>query len=213
MSNIAFDASAPDQFNPRVVACVGPERSNSVGNRQAECANLTNAIAPHRLFDSIEPSKSRGWQLPAAIAAVLLAILAAISGSWPWGSPAETPQRAANLAPAHLVSNASEGRLSDLSLSPPSTHRIAAIPIQDIRVGMRVPAHNPQLSDEDRARNKTEVDPNTWRKFSLELEKENGGGRLEVTLLRPASWLVDEIDKTEQLFLAGIEQEIANHLP
>jgi hypothetical protein len=100
----------------------------------------------------------------------------------------------------------------------PNWH-LKTAPIESIRVGMRVPALNPQL---ERARTETptgeyssvqpldtefgNVDPATWRSFRLTVDKEDGSGPLEVTLLRPAHWLVDEAASTEVLaILAEID--------
>lgn len=70
---------------------------------------------------------------------------------------------------------------------PSSNFRITTKQISDIEVGMRVPAHSPDRTDAERARDSTNVDPKTWRVFELELENENGAGKPDLKLLRPAS--------------------------
>jgi Pretoxin HINT domain/A nuclease family of the HNH/ENDO VII superfamily with conserved AHH len=84
--------------------------------------------------------------------------------------------------------------------------QLQTAPIESIKVGMRVPAHNPQLSDAERTAD-VQVDPKTWREFTLEVEKEDGSGELVVTLLRPASWLVEEQQMTDLRLLAVLKAE------
>jgi hypothetical protein len=59
-------------------------------------------------------------------------------------------------------------------------------PIEEIRPGDRVLAHNPELSDDQR--NSPEPDPATWLLIELELTEEDGH-RVEVRLLRPREWI------------------------
>ncbi len=92
-----------------------------------------------------------------------------------------------------------------------SNWRITTAKIEDIKVGMRVPAHNPQLSAADRKAQEFTVDPATWRTFKLSVEKSDGSGNLDVTLLRPASWLVDESATTELLALLAAEDIAPEH--
>ncbi|HMP71606.1 MAG TPA: hypothetical protein PKA76_19830, partial [Pirellulaceae bacterium] len=90
-----------------------------------------------------------------------------------------------------------------------SPERIRAVPIREIEVGMRVPAHNPQRSDAERAADDLGIDPATWRKFTLDVEKSDGSGIVTVTLLRPATWLVAEREATELALLElAIEHEV-----
>jgi VCBS repeat-containing protein len=60
-------------------------------------------------------------------------------------------------------------------------------PIRDIQVGEWVLAENPELTDAERA-GFDEIDPATWRKMSLRMEKSDGS-LLDIDLLRPARWL------------------------
>jgi hypothetical protein len=60
--------------------------------------------------------------------------------------------------------------------------------IEDVRVGDRVLADNPELSDADR--NVPDPDPETWRKLELAMRRENGY-RLDITLIRSLDWIED----------------------
>ncbi|MCP4594565.1 MAG: hypothetical protein GY842_27860, partial [bacterium] len=66
----------------------------------------------------------------------------------------------------------------------------ARVPIQQVRLGQRVPGRNPELSDADRAAIEP-VDPAMWRTVSLKLTKPDGSD-LETHLLRPRRWLDTE---------------------
>ena len=81
---------------------------------------------------------------------------------------------------------------ADVDQTPTTSSGLQILAIEDIHVGMRVPAVNPQLSATDRAE-KLHVDPETWRVFQLELEKENGQ-TVEITLLRPIDWMVERVE-------------------
>ncbi len=105
----------------------------------------------------------------------------------PWGSgwrgDAPTPALAATPA-AYAPS------------SPSSA--LPTIPIEQIRLGDWALAHNPELSDADRAslslgeragvRAAPEEAPDDWRRVSLRMEKSDGSDLL-IELLRPVDWL------------------------
>ena len=74
-----------------------------------------------------------------------------------------------------------------------SPERIATIPIRDIRIGMRVPAFNPEVTDRQRATWDEGFDPASHRKFTLVMNDESG---VTVTLLRSDQWLVDSSSAT-----------------
>jgi hypothetical protein len=59
--------------------------------------------------------------------------------------------------------------------------------IEDLRLFQRVMAHNPQVSDEERAEF-IDPDPATWRFIKLVMNKADGG-RLDIELARPLDWL------------------------
>jgi hypothetical protein len=60
--------------------------------------------------------------------------------------------------------------------------------IQDIEAGERAIGKNPELTDSERATFLPDPEPTTWRKLTLEMIKPTGK-RLDITLLRPLSWL------------------------
>ena len=60
-------------------------------------------------------------------------------------------------------------------------------PIQDIRVGQRVLANNPEVSDEERE-SWVEPDWSQWQQVSLEMPKPDGS-LLKIEMLRPSTWL------------------------
>ena len=60
--------------------------------------------------------------------------------------------------------------------------------IQDIQVGKRAIGKNPEINDEERQSFLPDPDPATWRKLTLEMIKPDGK-RLDITLLRPLSWI------------------------
>ncbi|MDR3109284.1 MAG: EndoU domain-containing protein [Planctomycetaceae bacterium] len=60
--------------------------------------------------------------------------------------------------------------------------------IQDVQVGERAIGKNPELTGEDRQSFFPDPEPATWRKLTLEMQKSDGK-RLDVTLLRPLSWI------------------------
>ena len=63
--------------------------------------------------------------------------------------------------------------------------------IEDLRVGDRVMAHNPEVSDEERA-TWTEPDWNSWLKLTLKMPKEDGSV-LSIQILRPEDWLLQQV--------------------
>ena len=65
---------------------------------------------------------------------------------------------------------------------------IRLVKIQDIEVGERSIGKNPQLTDKERSEFFADPDPATWRKLSLAMTKSDGK-RLDVTLLRPLTWI------------------------
>jgi hypothetical protein len=60
--------------------------------------------------------------------------------------------------------------------------------IQDVQVGERAIGMNPELTDSERTTFLPDPEPATWRKLTLEMIKFNGK-RLDITLLRPLSWI------------------------
>ena len=66
-------------------------------------------------------------------------------------------------------------------------HALATKPIEQVRVGDRVTAHNPLISDSERTW--SDPDPKTWRKLDLRLPR--SGGHLAITMLRPPGWFAE----------------------
>lgn len=65
--------------------------------------------------------------------------------------------------------------------------RVGTVPIEEITVGMRVPAFNPAIGAEERVRF-TDPDPLSWRLMELELQTASGRC-LRVSMLRPIQWI------------------------
>ncbi len=79
-----------------------------------------------------------------------------------------------------------DSNIRSVSNNEPAGPR-AGLPIEQIRVGMRVAALNPVLSEMDRA-GFIEPDQATWRLIKLEMTKADGG-LLEIDLIRPEEWI------------------------
>jgi hypothetical protein len=62
--------------------------------------------------------------------------------------------------------------------------------IQEVEVGERAIGTNPEVTNSERATFLPDPDPVTWRKLTLEMIKSDGK-RLDITLLRPLSWLAE----------------------
>ena len=60
--------------------------------------------------------------------------------------------------------------------------------IQDVQVGERAIGKNPEINNDERQSFLPDPDPATWRKLTLEMIKPDGK-RLNITLLRPLSWI------------------------
>ena len=103
-------------------------------------------------------------------------------------------------ASTSLDLSAVSNRLTPIALG--EQNQIAPLPIRDVRVGMRVPAHNPEIDNEERM-NWSDVDYSSWRKFTVSVTKE-GGGEVTVVLLRPASWLVESVQSAS--LMQGFEK-------
>ena len=97
---------------------------------------------------------------------------------------------------AWLINNWQSNKVN-ASFKPQSTmpNGIKIKAIQDIEVGERSIGKNPQLTDKERSEFFADPDPATWRKLTLTMTKPNGK-RLDITLLRPLSW-IEEV-KAEQ---------------
>jgi hypothetical protein len=158
----------------------------------------------------VPPDPERSWldriPMSALVASMLFGLFMFGTKHWNPDRPHSSAFFASSAFPTDTASDHSAFRTPHSAFDS----RIAAIPIRDIRVGMRVPAHNPELSDADRSAAASNLaldpDPATWRKFTFDLEKESGG-KVQVRLLRPSSWLVDEIVETN---LSLLQQQRAD---
>jgi Holliday junction resolvase-like predicted endonuclease len=56
----------------------------------------------------------------------------------------------------------------------------------------------------------SEIDPATWRNIRLRMQKQHGG-TLEIVLLRPLAWLVQQLDEFEQLTRADSHSSALGH--
>lgn len=81
------------------------------------------------------------------------------------------------------------------------TTKFVTKPIQDLRVGDRVLARNPEVSDSERAE-AIEPDPATWRQVSLVMQKPDGSD-LRIEMLRPVDWLAEQTASLIDLQTAG----------
>jgi hypothetical protein len=78
-----------------------------------------------------------------------------------------------------------------ISVSKPSAQNSSDIKfakIQDVQVGERAIGKNPELTDSERSTFLPDPESATWRKLTLEMIKPDGK-RLDITLLRPLSWI------------------------
>ena len=71
--------------------------------------------------------------------------------------------------------------------APADKSRFVTADIEDLRVGDWVLSGNPEVTDHERETFE-EVDPGSWRKLDLRMEKRDGG-HLELVLLRPVEWV------------------------
>lgn len=84
-------------------------------------------------------------------------------------------------------------QLRQVSAEPTSEYKsgVGHIPIEDIKVGMRVLARNPEISDEERA---TWIEPNwaEWYHLTLVMPKPDGT-ELHIEMLRSEEWVRSQI--------------------
>lgn len=129
------------------------------------------------------PREEGAQTVPSTIRKTLAGLLLILSGVCFWNA---LPDGAGSLpadgvlASAHASSSGSDSPASDLCLE--------TRPIQDIRVGQRVLAHNPEVSDLERAGWAVEPDWSAWVFLKLQMPKP-GEGVLHIDLIRPRKWL------------------------
>ncbi|MBL8891049.1 MAG: hypothetical protein JNL67_13790 [Planctomycetaceae bacterium] len=91
---------------------------------------------------------------------------------------------------------------------------LVKVPIKDMRVGIRVPAFNPEVSAAER---RTFTEPNwyQWMKLKLELPKPDGT-MLEIEMLRPEDWLIEKMTLVVEpipVMLSGNEDYLLSAAP
>jgi hypothetical protein len=114
------------------------------------------------------------WLLGCIAAAALV-----MFGPWGGGSPTPPTEQAANAQPLSSIQPVSAD-------TPSHLNQQASKPIEQIRLGDRVIARNPEVTDEERALFE-DPDPLRWRAVELSMLKDNGQ-RLDITLLRHEMW-------------------------
>ncbi|MCA9136514.1 MAG: hypothetical protein KDB00_07140 [Planctomycetales bacterium] len=118
-----------------------------------------------------------------------LTLVAAAAWLWPSAQEATTRHRHPDTASdEQLVSLTHAQR--DLQQNAPTDH--ATKPIEQIKVGERVLAHNPEVSEEERA-SWTEPDWSDWLQLSLVMPKEDGS-ELKIELLRSDDWVRSQLN-------------------
>ncbi|MEZ6128795.1 MAG: hypothetical protein R3C59_08945 [Planctomycetaceae bacterium] len=70
----------------------------------------------------------------------------------------------------------------------PAVGKVITTPIQEIRVGQRILAHNPEVSRSERRSWGPEPDFSRWLHLTLEMPKPDGS-TLTIQMLRPEEWL------------------------
>ena len=121
-------------------------------------------------------------QLVGRIIAATCLLVAA--GVWLWPSgPSSTGQ---------TETSETQSLVSYSSIEPTDVDRdYDTKPIDQIRVGDRVLAHNPEVTDVERA-SWEEPDWSDWLHLSLVMPKEDGS-ELKIELLRPESWVMQQV--------------------
>ena len=90
------------------------------------------------------------------------------------------------------------------------SHGVFQCPIEEIGVGMRVLASNPEVTDEERAEF-ADPQPKTWRKLRLELVKADEGV-LDIEMIRPLQWIAQHNAKVgSEIFLNVPELGAVGH--
>lgn len=92
------------------------------------------------------------------------------------------------------VVSATSPLTSDLSTDSSPGWKVSKLDIKKIKVGMRVPALNPLRSGETGAEPASKINPETWRKFTVKVQKENNKGWVVIQTLCPKDWLSGSVD-------------------
>jgi hypothetical protein len=129
-------------------------------------------------------NKSIGAPLPASfvrrcLAGAWLVVCLGAAALW-MGWPNDGPSQSAN----------SRAVAQPVAAGRPSTPAYRSIPIRDVQVGQRVPAHNPEMTDDDRDLAPV-FEQLAWKKLTLESVKDDGS-LVKMELLRPDEWVREE---------------------
>jgi hypothetical protein len=104
-----------------------------------------------------------------------------------WGPQSDAIQPAASPVAVSPVGLAETSESDAIAAAPPQgAIRTGYRNIEDIRVGQRVMAHNPQIALDERAA-WDEPDWSAWRTLELEMPQP-GGGTLQIAMIRPREW-------------------------
>ena len=125
------------------------------------------------------PDRRVGWGRRS-----LSLVLLVVAGVCFWNG---LPDRLAEDAGNAVVADAQAAVRVPQAEPEPSGLNLKTTPIQDIRVGQRVLANNPEASDEERE-SWVEPDWSQWQQVSLEMPKPDGS-LLKIEMLRPTEWL------------------------
>ena len=127
------------------------------------------------------PSSDRrvGW-----VRRPLSLVLLVVAGVRFWNG---LPDRLAKDAGNAVVANAQAAVRAPQAEPESSGLNLKTTPIQDIRVGQRVLANNPEVTDEERE-SWVEPDWSQWQQVSLEMPKPDGS-LLKIEMLRPSTWM------------------------
>ena len=107
-----------------------------------------------------------------------------------------------------MAGDASGRPSTSLGRRPERTRPFATRHIEDIRVGERVMAHNPEVSDSERAAWQ-EPDFSQWLKLALEMPKPDGS-TLKIELLRSDKWFIEQVRFTSAKPSQGPAKAVVN---
>ncbi len=147
--------------------------------RKPHCTDATETLTDSPVMALPHPGSHK---LDHRLRRPLSVLLLAVAGMCFWRS---MPADMADDVRSAAVSRA-QATLARPATSP-SEPKLLTRPIEEIRVGQRVLAHNPEVSDEERSQWQ-EPDWSTWQLLQLEMPKPDGS-LLKIEMLRPAEWL------------------------
>ncbi|MCC9603192.1 HINT domain-containing protein [Stieleria sp. JC731] len=133
---------------------------------------------------------------------IVCLLVSALAWLWPSAQDATAPHQQSDAATNdQLVSLAHAQRAQQQS--PVADHSTKAI--EQIRVGERVLARNPEVSNEERA-SWTEPDWSGWLQLSLVMPKEDGS-ELQIELLRSEDWVRSQIN-----FIVDVQNDLSTEI-